>query len=497
MVKDCMSVIEEAELYQESAEAAVARLAALPRLEYGRCRKEEAKRMDVRVTDLDSAVKEQRFNDDLIDDEEGLVLPEPEPWHEVVDGRVLLDELVAVLRRYVVLRDSYAEAKSLWVLHTHAVETAYITPRLVLLSPEKRSGKTLTLEILEKLVWRPLRTDGISGAAFSRTVDKASPTVLVDEADSFFIEGREDLRGVLNSGHRRGGHVIKCVGKDHEPRQFATFAPVAISMIGELPWSTLEDRSIIIRMHRKMKDERVERFRMDRTPDLDRLARMVARWALDNKKDLADADPFIPEELHDRAADNWRHLLAIADLAGGEWPEKARNVAVALSGDSEAEDSSEGVMLLTDLAVLYAARSTDRLASKDICTALSAMEHRPWPEYRNRRPITPTQVAKLLEPFEVRPKDIRFGREVRKGYLLNDFGEAFARYIPPDVSATGQQACGYNELDENLSATEQPHVADKKADKVNNIKGVADVADRDGGLGKELSLFEQEKAKRP
>ena len=140
-MKDCTSVIEEAELYQESDEAAVARLAALPRLEYERCRIEEAKRMNVRVTDLDNAVREQRFNDDLIDDEEGLVLPEPEPWHEVVDGQVLLDELVAVLRRYVVLPDGAAEAMALWVLHTHTIESAEITPRLALLSPEKRCGK--------------------------------------------------------------------------------------------------------------------------------------------------------------------------------------------------------------------------------------------------------------------------------------------------------------------------------------------------------------------
>ena len=221
-----------------------------------------------------------------------------------MDGEELLDELVAAFSRYLVLPASAAETMALWTVHTHAFGTAYIAPRLALLSPEKRSGKTLTLEILEKLVWRPLRTDGISGAAFSRTVDMASPTVLVDEADSFFTEGREDLRGVLNSGHRRGGHVIKCVGKDHEPRQFATFAPVAISMIGKLPWSTLEDRSIVIRMHRKTKDEQIESIRMDRTPDLDKLARRVARWAEDNLEALAEADPDPPGDLHDRAADN-------------------------------------------------------------------------------------------------------------------------------------------------------------------------------------------------
>ena len=271
-MKDCTSVIEEAELYQESAEEAVARLAALPPLEYGRCRKEEAKRMDVRVTDLDSAVKEQRRIHELMDAEEELALPEPEPWHEVVDGQVLLDELVAVLRRYVVLPDGAAEAMALWVLHTHTIESAEITPRLALLSPEKRYGKTLALNMLQKLVWRPLPASNVTPAAVFRAVDAASPTLLIDEADSFLKDNHE-LRGILNSGHCRGmAFVIRAVGEDHDPRQFSTFAPVALAAIGRIP-GTLEDRSIIIRMHRKKHDERVKRFRMDRTPELDKLAR--------------------------------------------------------------------------------------------------------------------------------------------------------------------------------------------------------------------------------
>jgi len=361
-----------------------------------------------------------------------IALPEPEPWPYPVDGAELLEGLVTAFEKYIVLPDGAAEAMALWVVHTHTIDTAYITPRLALLSPDRRCGKTLTLEILDKLVWRPLRTDNITAAAFYRTVEKSEPTALIDEADSFFKKDKEELSGVLNSGHRRGGYVILCVGNDFEPRKFATFAPVAIAKIGEIPWPTLEDRSIIVRMHRKTEDEQVESLRIDRTPDLDRLARMVARWAEDNQESLAEADPETPNGLHDRGADNWRHLLAIADLAGGPWPEKARTVALALSGG--AEDGSLKAQLLRDVQQIFADRNTDRLKSKAICGALAELEDRPWPEYSRGAPITPTQLARLLKDFEIGPKTLRFEEETKKGYELADFAKTFARYIPPQRS---------------------------------------------------------------
>jgi hypothetical protein len=75
-------------------------------------------------------------------------------------------------------------------------------------------------------------------------------------------------------------------------------------------------------MYRRRRDEIVERLRLDRLDEFIPLARRCARWALDNVARLRGADPPVPAELHDRAADNWRPLLAIADLAGGDWPEK-------------------------------------------------------------------------------------------------------------------------------------------------------------------------------
>jgi putative DNA primase/helicase len=127
---------------------------------------------------------------------------------------------------------------------------------------------------------------------------------LIDEADTFLKEN-DELRGILNTGHRRGGQVLRTVGDDHEPRQFSTWAPAAIAMIGRLP-DTLHDRSVIINLRRRKPTEEVKSFRRDRADDLHVLARKMARWAQDHQVQLTASDPDMGE-LINRGADNWRH----------------------------------------------------------------------------------------------------------------------------------------------------------------------------------------------
>src|SRR5690606_6438562 len=139
--------------------------------------------------------------------------------------------------------------------------------------------------------------------------------------------------------------------------------------------------------------------------------------------------------LHDRAADNWRPLIAIADAAGGDWPERARRAARILSGAADPADDPPAIQLLGDLRALFEARGVDRLASAEIVESLAKMEDRPWPEWKAGRPITVRQLARLLAPFGVRPKQMRddggSGPKVR-GYLLDDLQDAFSRYLPAD-----------------------------------------------------------------
>ena len=161
-------------------------------------------------------------------------LPEPEPWPTPIDGAALLDGMAEAIGRYVIMSDHARFATALWVVHTFLLDCFGITPRLAVRSPMKRCGKTTLLDVLSRLVLRPLPTGSVTAAALFRVVEGYRPTLLVDEADTFLSEA-DELRGVLNSGHRKGGQVVRTVGDDHEPRAFSTFAAVTIAIIGNLP----------------------------------------------------------------------------------------------------------------------------------------------------------------------------------------------------------------------------------------------------------------------
>lgn len=360
-----------------------------------------------------------------------IVLAEPEPWTDPVHGAELLNDIAAAFQRFVILPDSAAPALALWSVHTHALDGAQISPILVISSPEKRCAKTLNLEILEHIVTKPLPAANVTTAAIFRTVEKYRPTLLIDEADSF-LKYNDELRGVLNSGHRRSSAiVVRTVGDEHEPRTFSTWCPKAIALIGSLP-GTLEDRAIIIHQRRKAPGEQVERWRRDRiSGDMELLRRKAARWVKDNLEELREADPETPPELNDRAADNWRPLLAIADAAGGEWPQQARKAALVLSGGTSEEENSARIQLLADIRDLFDSRKLDRIPSGEIVEALVEMEERPWPEWKKGKPITKRQLARLLQPFEIGPKQVWVDGKKSRGYLKKDFLEVFSRYTPP------------------------------------------------------------------
>jgi hypothetical protein len=390
--------------------------------------------------------------------------PEVEPWPEPVDGAALFDELTRAFLDFMHILPDAARACALWAVFTHLFELFEHSPRLNIRSPTKRCGKSLLREILERIVARPLPAEGITAAAVFRTIEKYTPTLLLDEVDAF-AKDDDVLRGVFNSGHKRGGSIIRTVGEDFEPRRFKTWCPLALVGIGSIA-DTIEDRSIIISLQRRLPSERGKRYRGAKTPEFDVLARKIARWARDNREHLADADPDMPEALHDRAQDNWRALIAIADLAGGDWPETARAAALALSGAEEGDNAQAGVMLLADIRVLFdggyddalndsfGARTElepgrtkgqpgfERLASDALARALAALTDLPWATWTRGRPITANHVAKMLKTFGVRPSTIRWGSKLPHGYRRLQFGAAFERYLDASVATKGSDIAG-------------------------------------------------------
>ena len=418
----------------------IARLAALPPLDYERCREIEARRMGVRIAVLDDQVKKKRGTADEAPGR-GVVLHDPEPWLEPVRTEALLDGLASAIRRHVIMPPSAADAVALWIVHTWVAGKFDHTPRLGVTSPVKKCGKSTLLEILRLTCRRTVKADNISASGVFRTVEALRPlTLLIDEADSFLAEN-EELRGVLNSGFERSGNVIRVaeVKGEHQPLQFATFAPCALAAIGDLP-TTLADRSVPIRMIRKTAGETVHKLRAGQfRAGLADLARKAARWAGDNMAALS-ADPAIPEAMGDREGDISVPLLAIADHAGAVWAERGRRALLEqFHIAAEAEASAEsGILLLTDIRAIFAERSMVRLSSVELCRTLEGMETRPWPEWKNGKPISPTQLARVLKPFKVRPVTYRTpdGGTV-KGYQQDHFAEAWNRYLGPDTQPGG------------------------------------------------------------
>ena len=424
-------------------------LAQLSPVEYDRRRKGEARGLGIRASTLDVEVAARRPQSN----EDGgggtaVLFADVEPWPNVVDGAELLQSLTNAFRRFLALSPFAAEAMALWVLHAHAHAFALISAILAFASPEKRCGKTTALALLQRVVPRPLPASNITGPALFRSVEKWGPTLLIDEADTF-LKDNDELRGILNSGHNRNqAIVIRTAGEDHEPRAFRTWAPKAIALIGTLP-PTLEDRAIVIQMRRRKSDEKIDRIRSDRDHGLSTLGRQCARWVADNTEALRDKDPELPKTLNDRAADNWRALVAIADVAGGGWPAVARKAAEALTPTED--ETSIGVLLLADIRDSFvAAGSPDRMASADLCEALVALTDRPWSEIqRGGKALRTNGLARRLKPFGIRPQKLRLIATTVNGYRLEDFAEAFGRYLPGDSQislGTPEQVNENNEL---------------------------------------------------
>jgi putative DNA primase/helicase len=176
-------------------------------------------------------------------------------------------------------------------------------------------------------------------------------------------------------------------------------------------------------------------------------------WRNWNISPLAQqVDPPVPDSLSDRAADNWRPLFAIADYAAGEWVDRAREAARVLT-PSRSDDASIGTQLLADIRYVFKSKGWNRISSADLADELVGLEDKQWGQHDRGRPITPYQMARHLSGYGIRPRVLRFDEKTVRGYSLDLFEDAFARYLPPEP-VTPQQDHNFNELDEGVPATE-------------------------------------------
>jgi hypothetical protein len=363
----------------------------------------------------------------------------------------LLEDVERFVRRYVVFAsDAQPVALAVWIAHAHTIKAADCTAYLAITSPAKRSGKARLLELLELLVPSPLRTSNISDAALFRIIDEARPVILLDEADAIFgpKSDREDLRALLNAGYRRGAEVVRCEanGKAQVVRRFDAFSAKALAAIGDLP-DTVSDRCIPIRLQRRAPSEPIERFRYREAALVAAPIReALAAWAEKAVADLRDARPELPDALNDRAQDGWEPLLAIADLAGGWWPEFARSAAIALhEAVSDYVEEDLELLALRHVREAFAYHEDpEAMWTVDLLRALTARDDGPWAEWwgeslEHDRTQGPAQrLRRLLMRFGVTPRTVRIGDATRKGYRLTDLSDTAIRHL--GIADTSSQA---------------------------------------------------------
>lgn len=360
-----------------------------------------------------------------------------DPSSQAVDGARLLDELAATLDRFVITPSPAArDGIVLWTAATHAQVAWNCAPRLVINSPEKRCGKTRLLEVIAGVAHRARMTANISTAALFRMIGNNPPTIIVDEADTMFgtktkAEQNEDLRGLLNAGHTRGATTWRCVGPQQEVREFPVFAMAALAGIGQMP-DTITDRALNITMRRRTAGEAVQPYRQRRDGDsLADLRDRIAGWLTEHLDELEEADPQLPVE--DRAADNWSPLVALADLAGGTWPNRARKAAAVLSQEHDDADAAESlnVQLLHDIARLRRNWSEPFIGSAKLAAQLRSDDTAPWGELE----LSPRRLFTRLKGFGIAAG--HNAAKTERGYKLADFDDAIARYLPNGIPASG------------------------------------------------------------
>jgi hypothetical protein len=347
-----------------------------------------------------------------------------EPWPEPVDLNVLLTETLAQVRRYAVIHDDAAAvAVVLWIAFAWVHEIATHSPILLLTSAEADCGKTNICGVLKFLTPRCYAAAELTGPNLYRFVDHLHPTLIIDDADRLF-ERKPDLVHIVNVGWTRGTLVPR---QEHGvTRWFDPFCPKVVAGVGVILPKTTMTRTIPIKLLPKLPSEKVDDFAHIDDDTFVTLRRKFARFAADNAAALKDAAPAM-SGFNNRAKMNWKLLLALADLAGGDWPKAARQAAIKLT--RERREPSEGKRLLEAFRDMFAAHGP-MLTSTQVQRLLTADEDGEWADFRGRGPISKRQIAVLLDAYDIHPDVIHpHGRKAERGYKSEWFETPFRHYL--------------------------------------------------------------------
>ncbi len=413
----------------DHARKVISDLAQLDELSYQIKKRTIAKDLGMGVNDLDKVVKQERQGlevskiTSIIDD------VEPHPAH--VNGDELAHEILAIIKSHIVCNDAVAVSVTLWIFFTWCIDVCHIAPIAWINAPEKGCGKTQLATLMGRMSRRTIATANISPASLFRCIDRYSPTLVIDEADSFF-NNNDDLRGIVNAGFSRDiCHLWRCVGDNNEPAPFNVFGAKIISGIGKLP-STVMDRSISITLKRALPHEKRQRVKSLPKATTSTIKAKLARWSDDNMAKVAMSKPNIPESIYNREFDTWEILFQIADTLGGNWLKLVTNACLVIS-EVDNKEPTEGEELLNDIKAVFELQGVENIATRDLLAALVGADNdgltKRWATSNKGQPMTDRQLAKRLKGFGVNSKQIRFGEKNLMGYTLESFKDVFSRYL--------------------------------------------------------------------
>lgn len=336
-------------------------------------------------------------------------------------GYEVLNEADAFLSRFAAFpSDASRHAVVLWSAHTHAVNAFPASGRLAVLSDQPASGKTRVLELAGLISHDATLETDPTGPALTALISQRQPTVLLDEVDQIWGraggESHRQLRSILNSGYRKGATVSRRAGGAYV--QYEVYAAVAFAGLGILP-DTLMSRSIVIRMAQRRPEQEIEHFssRIHTAIGIS-IGEAVGSWARSVTLDLANAWPVVPDGVRDRQEEVWSPLLAIAEIAGGDWPERARAACSELVLGNESEPVlSPGQRILNDLKAVWG--RDGNLPTATIVRRLFALPGTPWAGWWNEANAG-RELSGLLAAYNIRPVRVRDGERVCQGYRRAD-----------------------------------------------------------------------------
>jgi putative DNA primase/helicase len=462
---------------RETISATVVDLASLSPLDYDLKRKEVAKEMGVQVKTLDSEVKTARGD---VFAPSSMIFLDVTPFPEPVNPADLFNEIAKTIQSFVVLDDEQALAMSLWIAMTWVVDVLKVAPLAIINAPERACGKSQLLDITGFLSNKALPSSNITTAGLFRITEMYGPTLLMDEVDTF-MRDNNDLKGLINAGHtRNSAFVIRIVGDNNEPKRFNVFGPKAlagISLDKHLPDSTMS-RAIVFNMRRKLPSESVHRLRHAEEGLFDKLKAKLARVAVDYREAVRVSRPELPSELSDRAQDNWESLLAIAGCAGADYLQRATEAALKMSITNDSSVSI-GTELLQSIRLIFEDQGILKISSATLVDELMSRKDQPWATYNKGWPMSPRQIAQLLKQYGIKPKTIRMkDGYTPKGYSLDQFDDAFERYLSVDKLIIESNDEDFQEQSTvELSGLERMILDDKKYRDVVTESSVTELAE--------------------